>query len=274
MEMNGRAQMIERGTALVTGASGGIGEELARLLAADGHDLVLVARSEAELRRVGGELSARHRISYRAIVADLTDPAAPERIFRETEDAGIQVEVLINNAGFGLAGPFAGNGAPATSLTRELEMIQVNIAALTHLSKLYLPGMVERKRGRVMNVASTAAFQPGPLMAVYYASKAFVLSFSVAIGVELEGTGVSVTALCPGATRTAFDRTAAMEQSRLFNSGHVMDAATVARQGYEAMKAGKPVVVTGLRNRVMALATRLVPQSTAARIAKGVQENA
>lgn len=266
--------MTER-TALVTGASGGIGEELARLLAADGYSLVLVARGEDELHRVGRDLAARHGVRYHAIPADLTDPAAPGRIFSETESRGLAVEVLVNNAGFGLAGPFARTGGePATALARELEMIQVNVAALTHLAKLYLPGMVARRAGRVMNVASTAAFQPGPLMAVYYASKAYVLSFSLAIGVELEGSGVTVTALCPGATRTGFDRNAAMDQSRLFRGAHVMDAAAVARQGYDAMMAGKPMVVTGLRNRVMAWGTRLVPRVMAARIAKGAQEKA
>jgi uncharacterized protein len=266
--------MAER-TALVTGASGGIGEALAGLLAADGYGLVLVARSEDELQRVGRELSARYGTSFQVIAADLTDPAAPERIFQQTEGLGLRIEVLVNNAGFGLAGPFAGTAAEApTDLSRELQMIQVNIAALTHLSKLYLPGMVARRGGRVMNVASTAAFQPGPLMAVYYATKAYVLSFSLAVGVELEGTGVTVTALCPGATRTGFDRAAAMEKSTLFSGSHVMDAATVARQGYRAMQAGRPLVVTGLRNRVMAWGTRLVPRVMAARVAKGAQEPA
>jgi uncharacterized protein len=267
--------MTERRTVLVTGASGGIGEELAKLLAADGFDLVLVARSREGLQRVADELARRHGVACHVLPTDLTDPAAPERIFAETEAKGLRIEVLINNAGFGLAGPFAArDGEASTSLARELEMIQVNISALTHLSKLYLPGMISRKRGRVMNVASTAAFQPGPLMAVYYASKSYVLSFSVGIAVELEGSGVTVTALCPGATRTAFDRTAAMDRSRLFSSSHVMSAEEVAKQGYAALNAGKPVVVTGFRNRLLALATRIATVRTAARIAKGGQEAA
>jgi uncharacterized protein len=261
------------GAALVTGASGGIGLELARLFAADGHDLVLVARDEAKLRRVGEELAREHGVRFHVVAADLADPAAPEAVFRAVREAGVEVEALVNNAGFGLYGPFAQTGAePATALSRELEMIQVNVTALTHLTKLFLPGMVARGHGRVMNVASTAAFQPGPLMAVYYASKAFVLSFSEALSVELAGTGVVVSCLCPGATRTDFQKAAAMEDSRLFRGGHVMDAATVARAGYRGLLAGKPLVVPGAVNKAMAQGTRFIPRSFAARLAKMAQE--
>lgn len=264
---------IPRHAALVTGASGGIGEALAKLFARDGYDLVLVARDRARLERVGEALKAEYGVGYLAVPADLTDPAAPEHVRHAVHHAGWQVEALVNNAGFGLFGPFVKtDGEAPTELRRELEMIQVNVAALTHLTKLFLPAMVERGRGRVMNVASTAAFQPGPLMAVYYASKAYVLSFGEALAVELKGTGVTVTTLCPGATRTEFQKTASMEGSRLFSSPLVMDADEVAAVGYHGMQRGKAVVIPGAVNRLMAGGVRLVPRGLAARLAKMAQE--
>lgn len=262
-----------RRAALVTGASGGIGAELARLFARDGWDVVLVARSREGLEKVGRELAQAYGITYHAVPADLSDPAAPQMIFDAVRALGVEVDALVNNAGFGLAGPFVDVGRDApTELGRELEMLQVNVVALTHLAKLFLPGMVSRKRGYVMNVSSTAAFQPGPLMAVYYASKAYVLSFSEALSVELAGTGVTVTALCPGATRTEFQAVANMENSRLFRAGHVMTAADVAEIGYNGMRAGKSAVVPGAANKVMAAGTRLIPRRVAARMAKLAQE--
>lgn len=260
-------------TALVTGASGGIGAELARLFARDGWSLVLVARSRDGLERIGRELGEKHGTAYHVVPADLSDPAAPAAVHAAVQALGVQVEALVNNAGFGLAGPFVDvGGGGATELGRELEMLQVNVVALTHLTKLFLPGMVQRRRGYVMNVASTAAFQPGPLMAVYYASKAYVLSFSEALSLELEGTGVTVTTLAPGATRTEFQNVAKMENSRLFRAGHVMTATEVAEAGYNGMHAGKPLVVPGAVNRLMAAGTRLVPRRVAARLAKFAQQ--
>lgn len=260
-------------TALITGASGGIGAELARLFARDGWNVVLVARSRDGLERVGRELSQTYGIAHHVVPADLTDPAAPQAIHDAVQALGMEIGALVNNAGFGLMGSFVDTGGePATELGRELEMLQVNVVALTHLSKLFLPGMVGRGRGYVMNVASTAAFQPGPLMAVYYASKAYVLSFSEALSVELAGTGVTATALCPGPTRTEFQAAANMESSRLFRAGHVMTAAEVAEKGYNAMLAGRSSVVTGAVNRVMAAGTRLVPRGIAARLAKMAQQ--
>lgn len=259
--------------ALVTGASAGIGEELAKRFAADGYDLVLVARDRARLEKVGEELKAKHGIRYHAIPADLSDPAAPEHVLHAVRKLGVQVEALVNNAGFGLYGPFVKTEhGEATEPKRELEMIQVNVAALTHLTKLFLPEMVQRGRGRVLNVASTAAFQPGPLMAVYYASKAYVLSFGEALAVELRGTGVTVTTLCPGATRTEFQKAAAMEDSRLFNTPLVMSAEEVAEVGYRAMQRGKGVVIPGAANNVMAQAVRFVPRKLAARLALMAQQ--
>ena len=263
-----------RGTALVTGASAGIGEELARLFAADGYDVVLVARSRERLEALARELETGHGVRATVIASDLSDPAAPGLLFRQVGEAGITVDFLVNNAGFGLYGAFVQlPGADAvTSASREMEMIQLNVSALTHLTKLFLPGMVARGRGRVLNVASTAAFQPGPLMAVYYATKAYVLSFSEAVGVELRGTGVTVTTLCPGPTKTEFAGVAKMEGSRLFTMGGVMGAAEVARAGYQGMLAGRATVIPGARNRIMAGATRLVPRRTAARLAQKAQE--
>lgn len=262
-----------RRAAVVTGASGGIGAELARLFARDGWEVVLVARSRDGLEKVGRELAQAYGTTCHVVPADLADPAAPQAVFEAVRALGVPVDALVNNAGFGLAGPFVhAGGDPPTELGRELEMLQVNVVALTHLAKLFLPGMVGRGRGYLMNVASTAAFQPGPLMAVYYASKAYVLSFSEALSVELAGTGVTVTALCPGATRTDFQAVANMENSRLFRAGHVMTAADVAQAGYNGMRAGRSAVVPGAANKVMAAGTRLVPRRIAARMAKMAQE--
>jgi short-subunit dehydrogenase len=270
--MAAAAEGTGRRTALITGGSGGIGAELARLFARDGWDLVLVARSREGLEKVGQELAQKHGIASHVIPADLADPAAPQAIFDAVQALGVQVDALVNNAGFGLMGSFVDTGGEApTELARELEMLQVNVVALTHLSKLFLPAMVKRGRGYLLNVASTAAFQPGPLMAVYYASKAYVLSFSEALSVELAGTGVTATVLCPGATRTEFQAAANMEDSRLFRGGHVMTAAEVAEQGYNAMRAGKSSVITGAMNRVMAAGTRFLPRRVTARLAKMAQ---
>lgn len=253
-------------TALVTGASGGIGEELARLIAADGHDLVLVARSRDKLERLAAELSEKHKVAARALPKDLARPEAPREIFDELEAEGVPVDVLVNNAGFGTYGPFAQTDARA-----ELDLLQVNVVALTHLTKLFLPPMLARRRGYVMQVASTAAFQPGPLMAVYYASKAYVLHFSEALANELGGTGVVVSVLCPGPTETGFVAAAGMKDSKLFDRG-AMDARTVAVEGYRGMLAGKTIVIPGLRNNLLARAVSFAPRALVTRVVRGIQE--
>jgi short-subunit dehydrogenase len=253
------------GAALVTGASGGIGLALAEQFAENGHDVVLVARSAARLVEVGRELEDRYGVRSTILPGDLADPEAPRTLAQSVTEKGLVVDFLVNNAGFGLRGAFA-----ETDIERELEMIQVNITALTHLTKLFLPSMLERGRGGVLNVASTAAFAPGPGIAVYSASKSYVLLFSEALAAELEGTGVSVTALCPGSTRTRFAATAGMESSRLFRSGKVMEAGPVARAGYEGLMKGKPVVVTGLQNRLLVQSMRVSPRRMVARIAKAL----
>jgi short-subunit dehydrogenase len=264
--MSRRSEHARTQTALITGASGGIGLELARLFAADGYDLVLVARSEDKLTQVGEELTAQFKVRARVLVSDLARAESPREIFAELEAANVSVDVLVNNAGFGSFGLFA----DADERT-QLEMLQVNVVALTHLTKLFLSGMIARGAGRVMNVASTAAFQPGPLMAVYYATKAYVLSFSEAISNELAGTGVSVTALCPGPTETGFVAAAGMERSKLFEA-NVMDAHTVALAGYRGMNDGKTVVIPGFRNSLMARAVRLAPRSLVTKVVRRVQE--
>lgn len=253
-------------TALVTGASGGIGEELARLFAAGGHDLVLVARSRDKLARLAAELKDAHGVSARVVASDLSRPEAPREIFEELRGAGVPVDALINNAGFGSYGLFA-----ETDLKSELELLQVNVAALTHLTKLFLPAMLGRRRGYVMNVASTAAFQPGPLMAVYYASKAYVLSFSEALSNECEGTGVRVSALCPGPTETGFVAAAGMGDSKLFDRG-AMSARAVAEAGYRGLLDGRRVVIPGLRNNLLARSIGFFPRGLVTKVVRGIQE--
>lgn len=256
-----------RRTALVTGGSGGIGLEIAKELARKGFDITLVARRRDTLEAAAGQLEGKFGIKAHVFAADLRRADAPEQIFDFLHNENVPIEILVNNAGFGLGGEFS-----ETELTRELEMIQVNIGALTHLTKLFLPPMIRNRSGRVLNVASTAAFQPGPLMAVYFATKAYVLSFSQALAEELRNTGVTVTALCPGPTQTDFAKAAQMTNSRLFNSFGVADADDVARYGVGAMLRGKRLAIPGIRNKVLAQANRIAPRALSARIARLAQE--
>jgi short-subunit dehydrogenase len=241
-------------TALITGASSGLGMEYAKLFAADKRNVVLVARRKDRLHALGNELTGKWGIKAYVIAEDLVDPVAPQRIFEEVKRDGLEIDYLVNNAGFGATGAFA-----EVDLARELAMVQVNITALVALTRAFLPEMVQRKRGRVLNIGSTAGFQPGPFMAVYYASKAFVNSFTEALWYELRGTGVSATVSCPGATATEFSAVAGNDRTRLFKLG-AMSAAEVARQGYQAMLEGKPLVVHGLRNRILAGSVRISPR--------------
>lgn len=256
-----------RQTALVTGASSGIGLELARILAEHSYDVVLVARRGDVLERIAAELRATHGISATALPLDLSRSDAPGELARTLHERGIAVDVLVNNAGFGTRGQFT-----ETSLDTELAMIQVNVSALTALTKLFLPTMVQRGHGRIMNVASTAAFQPGPMMAVYYATKAYVLSFSQAVAEEVRDTGVTITALCPGPTHTNFAKVAHMGTSRLFRSGLVMQSYPVARAGFDGMMRGERVVIPGLVNRIAALGATLAPRGLVTRLSRLVQE--
>lgn len=254
-------------TAIITGASTGIGREFARLCAQDGYDLVLIARSEPQLEALAAEIrDATHR-SVTVLPKDLSQPDAPLELFEQVSRSGFDIEVLINNAGFGLLGRFW-----ELDTREQVEMIQLNVTALTELSRLFLPGFIERRRGRILNVASTAAFQPGPLMSVYYATKSYVVSFSEAIHNEAGDYGVTVTCLCPGPTITEFQKRAGASSTRLFTSGRSMDAATVARIGLNGMKAGKPLVIAGRLNALMAVLVRFVPMHFAAGMARRFQE--
>jgi len=246
---------MESETALITGASSGIGLELARCFAADRCRPVLVARNTKALQALADELRSEHDIQPMVLTADLSRPETPMRVFNELQQARVTVDVLVNNAGFGAHGAFAG-----LPLRRQLEMIQVNIAALTELTGLFLPGMRERKRGGVLNVGSVAGFVPGPGMAVYFATKAFVLSFSEALAEELAGTGLTVTALCPGPTATNFGNVARGPNERQFKSPK-MTAAAVARCGHRAFRSGRVLCVPGLQNHFLIFLMRIMPRS-------------
>jgi short-subunit dehydrogenase len=249
-------------TVLVTGASSGIGRELARCFAADGSRLVLVARNTSALEQLAGELRRDYDVETTVLTADLSLPETPGKIFLELKGRGVVVDVLVNNAGFGAHGLFS-----ELSLQWQLEMIQVNVAALTELTGLFLPGMVKCHLGGVLNVASVAGFVPGPGMAVYHATKAFVLSFTEALAGELAGTGVKVMALCPGPTATNFGKVAHVKGARLVRIVR-MSASVVALQGHRAFRGGRTVIVSGLRNRLLVLPVRLMPRQFIRKIVK------
>ena len=252
--------MVSKGSALITGASSGIGAELARLCAADGYALILVARRADRLRELADRLTGEFGVPARVIATDLSEPAAPLALFEQAREE--PVKILINNAGFGLRGPYI-----STEWEKDVRLMQVNMIALAQLTKLFAARMAGNGGGRILNVASTAAFVPGPFMAMYYASKAWVLSFSLAVSNELQGTGVSLTVLCPGVTQTEFFDAAGITDSDLL-SGPAMTAAAVAKEGYEAMLAGKAEIIAGARNRWTMLGTRLAPRSMLAGIAR------
>jgi len=253
-------------TALITGASSGIGLELAHLFAQDGYRLVLVARNRTALRLLGDDLQSRYGITVRIAPKDLAHPASPEELYHELQESGIVLDVLVNNAGFGAAGSFL-----KTNWQDESEMIQVNITALTHLTKLFLP-QIRAREGKLLNVASTAAFQPGPFMSVYYASKAYVLSFTEALAEEALGTGMTVTCLCPGPVKTNFQKRAYLQGTKLATSPLTVDVREVARIGYEGMKQGRRIVIPGWKNRVLVEGVRLAPRSLLTKVVRKLQE--
>ena len=252
-------------TVLITGASSGIGRELARLYARDGARLVLVARSEDKLRELADELAAKYGTEAQVIPADLTRPSSRGEIAEVLARGHLDVDVLVNNVGFGARGSIAGLGAQ-----RQLEIIEVNVTALTQLTALLLPAMLDRRRGAILNVASTAAFQPGPNQAVYCATKAYALSFTEALAEEVRGSGVRVTCLAPGATDTKFAAQAGMAGTRLFRQGG-MDAARVARAGHNGLQRGKPLVIPGIANRMLAFSVRLSPRILVTKISAYLQ---
>ncbi len=253
-------------TALITGASGGIGYELALLLARDGFDCILVARSRDKLDELAARLESEFRVKTLVVARDLSKSTAVDEIYEEVSAASMSIDVLVNNAGFPVYGRFVD-----TDWQAELDMLQVNVVALTALTKLFVRGMVERRNGRILNLASTAAFVPGPLMAVYYASKAYVLSFSQALANELQGTGVTVTALAPGPTRTGFQKRGVMEDSRLVR-GQIADAKSVAAAGYRGMMRGKTIVIPGFSNKLIPWVARVSPRGAVTRVVRRMQE--
>jgi len=254
-------------TVLVTGASSGIGAELARVFARSGSSLVLSARSVDRLEALAAELRQKHGVTVHVIPADLAAADGASRLVQRLAEQRLQIDVLVNNAGYAGFGPFL-----ETDWAHEAGMLQLNVVALTELTKRLLPGMVARKRGGVLNLASTASFQPGPLMAVYYASKAYVLWFSEALAEELRGTGVTVTALCPGPTESGFQARANLEESRLVKGKRLMGAASVAQAGYDGFRRGRQVVVPGFRNRLLAQSIRFTPRQLVTRIVHTMQE--
>ncbi len=254
-------------TALITGASGGIGYELAKLFACDHYNLVLVARSAEKLNQVASELQGQFGVTVKTVRLDLAAPPAPKFLFDQLQGEGVAIDVLINNAGFGGSGEFA--EMPEDEI---LGQIHLNIAALTQLTRLFLPPMLARHGGKIMNVASTAAFQPGPLMAVYYATKAYVLSFSEALTNEVAGSGVVVSCFCPGATDTGFAKRAGTENSRLFRKLRPMNVEVVARDGYRGLMSGRTLVISGLQNWLVAESVRFAPRKMVTAISRWVAE--
>jgi hypothetical protein len=253
---------VPRPTALITGASSGIGRSLARLFAHDGYDLALVARRKDALQELAAELTAAHALTIRSFSVDLARADGARVLHAQLDAEGVTVDVLVNNAGFGLQGAFT-----ALPVERQIEMIRLNVTTLTELTGRLLPGMLQRGRGGVLNVGSTAGFQPGPFMAVYYATKAYVVSFSEALAEELSGSQVRVSCLAPGPTATGFAAEAGAADALLF-SGDVMDVDEVARIGYEGWKSGKALVIAGRRNWLRAFAVRLTPRSWVRKIVR------
>ncbi|MCE3296148.1 MAG: short-chain dehydrogenase/reductase sdr [Crocinitomicaceae bacterium] len=254
-------------TALITGASGGIGYELALIHAKAGDNLVLVARSEDKLNELKNHLEKQYGIDVHVLPLDLSEISSPEKVYAFTQEKGIFVDYLVNNAGFGDFGFFHEADWDKTNA-----MIQLNITILTHLTHVYIRDMIKAKKGKIMNVASTAAFQPGPTMAVYYATKAYVLHFSEAIGNEVKPYGITVTALCPGATESGFQAAAAMENSKLVKGKKLPASQEVAAYGHKAMMNGKAVAVHGFMNYLMANAARFFPRSWTVKVVRKIQD--
>ncbi len=257
-------------TVLITGATQGIGYELSKLFAQDEYNLILVARNEQRLNEIRKNFTAEFKVNIRVIAKDLSRPDSAQEIFEQLKLENIIVNILINNAGFGHLGKFS-----ETDWDVEQKMIQLNITTLTQMTKLFLPDMLDLNQGAIMNVASTAAFMPGPLMAVYYATKAYVFSFSQALSNELKDTNITVNTLCPGATETEFSRVAEMDNSKLFSSPlmSVMDAETVARMGYKDLMNEKDLTITGAMNKMLVQSIRVSPRKIVMNITRWLMDN-
>ena len=260
---------MHKKTALITGASQGIGYELSKLFIKDGYNLVLVARDEKRLNAIKTEFLKEHQVDIEIVAKDLSDPNSAQEIFELLKLKNTIITALVNNAGFGHLGKFV-----ETDWDFYQKMIQLNISSLTHLTHLFLPDMMDMNQGYIMNVASTAAFMPGPLMSIYYASKAFVLSFSQALANELKDTDVIVNTLCPGPTETKFQQRAKMDNSNLFNNPimHVMDAETVAKQGYRDLMQGKTLTITGSFNKLLTQSIRVSPRKAVMNITRWLMD--
>lgn len=253
--------------ALITGASGGIGEHFARIHAAQGGDLVLVARSEGKLNTLAEELQQKHNVHVEVLTQDLSETAAVQAVYDYIEEQNIVIEYLINNAGFGTYGSFI-----KTSWTSEANMIDLNVRSLTQFCKLFTPIMARRGHGKILNVASTASYQPGPFMAVYFATKHYVLAFSDALAEELKGTGVTVTTLCPGPTASGFQEEANMQNAKMVKGKKLPGAKEVAEFGYQKMRDGKRVVVHGAVNRIMVGFAKMMPTALGSAITRKITE--
>ena len=252
-----------KNTALITGASNGIGLELAKIHASRGGDLVLVARNKSKLEEIKKALELEFKVSVYTIGKDLSEVNAAQEVYDETSKQNIQIDYLINNAGFGDFGMFA-----ETNWDKELQMINLNITTLTLFTKLYLQDMVKRGSGKILNVASTASFQPGPTMAVYCATKAYVLSFTEAVSNEVSDKGITITALCPGATETGFQAAGAMDESNLFKGKKLPSAKNVAEYGYTSMIKGKTVAIHGFMNYILSNSIRFIPRAMVLKVSR------
>jgi len=257
---------MAKGYVLITGASEGIGREFSKIFAKNGHSLVLVARNQARLDTLAKELNTIGCVDVRTISKDLSHPTAAEELKAAIDDQKIAIEILVNNAGFGVHGPF-----PDTDWKTTENMLNLNMITLTHLTRLFLPEMLRKGCGKILNVASAAAFQPGPLMACYFASKAYVLSFTEALSEELRGTGVTVTACCPGPTRTQFQRRSHTENIR--ENSFAMEAAPAARAAYRGLIKGKRLVIPGFTNRLLAILVRFFPRRLVIKVTRFLEEN-
>jgi len=265
-----RAETSGRRTALVTGASSGIGLELARLLAEDGCDLVVVARSGQKLEEMARDFGHRYDVSVRPHAVDLSEPGVARALWSELEGEGVSIDILVNNAGVGLYGPLWEQAPDALD-----RMVELNVVALTSLTRQALPGMQKRRWGRILNVASVVGYQPGgPRMAAYYATKSYVLSFSKGLACELRGTGVSVTVVCPGLTKTPFEEKAGVQQTVLYRWVPAMAPDAVARAAYRGLKRQSRVVIPGLMAKLLAVAGELPPRGIALEVNRRLLQRA
>jgi len=254
---------MDKKTALITGATGGLGYELSKILAQEGYNLVLVARNQARLETTKHNLSRISNIAIETMALDLTIPTAPKELYERVQQQSLAIDLLVNNAGFGIYGRF-----DKTELGEELEMIQLNATALIQLTKFFVPDMLTRQNGKILNVASQAAFQPIPFFSVYAATKALVLSFSEALANELQGTGVSVSVLCPGAFRSGFQQRARMEHTIIFQSRLLLTAEEIAKIGYRGLKKNKRVIIPGWKEKMLVFSTRCAPLNLVTQIAR------